>query len=121
VIKILVFFVLIVACAWLEERFAQAKQKVVVRITPMVLLQRGDVKVLARWEPASDARYIGLDFTSNVGGGNSTRPIDVEQRSMEWTLRDMAPVDTGFVVTLYGERNKVLATTTARLAGPGGK
>ena len=120
-IKILIVLIVIVLCATLEEAVSRASARVTVRVFPLVILKTSDVKVTALWdESVKGVAYAGLDWVSNVSGGNSTMPIDGE-RSIEWTVPHVPPVDTWFVVTLYNDdaHPKVLATGSARVAGPG--
>lgn len=119
-IKILVTLLVIVLCAALEEAVSRASARVTVRVFPLVILKPTDVKVTALWdESITGVAYAGLDWVSNVSGGNSTQPIDGE-RSVEWTVPHVPPVDTWFVVTLYsGDAHpKVLATGRALVTGP---
>lgn len=116
---ILLWLITLVACSALEEWLSP---KLEVRVRPMILLKRGDVRVEVHVSPDERNRLLVLSWSGEPNGqaGSTMRQLEGEDAAVihEFWLKDVVPANYEIVAATFDRDGKKIATAFGRVTTP---
>jgi hypothetical protein len=116
--KVLLILAVIIACAALE---AWAEDAILVKVNPMVILQRSDVRIEVRVKPDKRNRWLVVQWDSAEGGGGaSRRQLEGEDSEVVFVFwaKELVPANYAVTATTYDVSGKQVATGFGRITSP---